>query len=140
MAIIKRTRDSNIRPAYPDRAPVAQSAASNGKLLEAPGDMAREAIDLQQRVDQLQADFARRQWELGGLAYEMAARNYFRLEVLRERAAELQVVDAELAEATRLAQMQDSAAAGECPHCGALHGAGSFYCWQCGETLKGPAY
>jgi hypothetical protein len=139
MQIVKRAKRVDTRPAYPDRQPPprAATAGANESLLRAPGDAAQDAIDLRQKVEALQGEYARRQWELGGLAYEMAARNYFRLDVLREQAAKLQVVDAELAEATRLAQLDESAAAGECGRCGALHGAGSFFCWQCGHPLSG---
>ncbi len=139
MQMIRRSRRTDVRPAYPDRQPPPRtdSPIAQETQLTAPGDAAHNAIDLRQRVETLQSEYARRQWELGGLAYEMAARNYFRLDVLRERAADLQVVDAELAEAARLAQLDESAAAGECGRCGALHGAGSFYCWQCGQPLAG---
>ena len=75
------------------------------------------------------------QWDLGGLTYEMAIRDHFRLDVLVRAAAELQRVDAELGEVERLLRMERSGAAGECPACGALHGRGAVYCWQCGAAL-----
>ncbi|HEY2570966.1 MAG TPA: hypothetical protein VGI27_05815, partial [Solirubrobacteraceae bacterium] len=37
-------------------------------------------------------------WDLGGLAYEMAVRDHYRLDVLAQRAAQLQQADAQLAE------------------------------------------
>jgi hypothetical protein len=74
-------------------------------------------------------------WDLGGLAYEMAIRDHFRLDVLVRRAAALQERDAELAEVERLLRMEDSASAGSCPHCAAPHSRGALFCWQCGATL-----
>jgi hypothetical protein len=74
-------------------------------------------------------------WDLGGLAYEMAIRDHFRLDVLVRRAAQLQERDAELAEVQRLLRLQDSASAGACPSCGAPHSRGAVFCWQCGTTL-----
>jgi len=59
-------------------------------------------VDLVQRRDQLRARFAELQWDLGGLAYEMAIRDHIRLEVLVRHAAQLQDVDAELGEVERI--------------------------------------
>ena len=74
-------------------------------------------------------------WDLGGLAYEMAIRDHFRLDVLVRRAAALQERDAELAEIERLLRMEETGTAGDCPACGAPHSRGAVYCWQCGATL-----
>jgi hypothetical protein len=74
-------------------------------------------------------------WDLGGLAYEMAIRDHFRLDVLVRRAALLQERDAELAEVERLLRLEESASAGTCPACGAPHSRGALFCWQCGGTL-----
>ena len=65
----------------------------------------------------------------------MARRDHFRLDVLVRAAARLQEVDAELAEAERLLRLEEAAAAGSCPACGALHARGAVFCWQCGEAL-----
>jgi uncharacterized OB-fold protein len=35
----------------------------------------------------------------------------------------------------RLLLLERSGAAGDCPSCGALHGRGAVYCWQCGAAL-----
>ena len=75
------------------------------------------------------------QWDLGGLAYEMAIREHFRLDVLARRAARLQEVDAELGAVERLVRMDQSGAAGTCPRCGALHSRGALFCEQCGTKL-----
>ena len=65
----------------------------------------------------------------------MAIRDHFRLDVLVRAAAELQRVDAELGEVERLLLMERSGVAGECSACGALHGRGAIFCWQCGAAL-----
>ena len=64
------------------------------------------------------------QWDLGGLAYEMAIRDHFRLDVLTRQAAKLQQVDAELAEVERMLKLDQAGAAGACGNCGALYAQG----------------
>jgi uncharacterized Zn finger protein (UPF0148 family) len=91
--------------------------------------------ELQRRRDALAEEVTELHWDLGGLAYEMAIRDHFRLDVLVRRAAVLQERDAELAELERLLRLQDSASAGSCPACGAPHSRGAVFCWQCGATL-----
>jgi hypothetical protein len=93
------------------------------------------SVDLMRRRDQLSARFAELQWDLGGLAYEMAIRNRVRIEVLVQRAASLQEVDAELAEVERILRTEQTGAAGACGHCGAPHSTGAVFCWQCGRAL-----
>jgi len=73
--------------------------------------------------------------DLGGLAYEMAIRNHFRLDVLVSKSAEIQDVDAELGQVDRLLSLGRSGAAGDCPNCGALFARGSAFCAQCGFEL-----
>jgi hypothetical protein len=92
-------------------------------------------VDLERRREQLSARFAELQWDLGGLAYEMAIRNRVRVEILVQRAARLQEVDAELAEVERILRTEQTGAAGACSHCGAPHSTGAVYCWQCGQSL-----
>jgi len=92
-------------------------------------------VDLRRRREQLQARVIDLQFDLGGLAYEMAIRNRIRIDLLLERAAVLQSADAELAELDRILRLQESATAGECPSCGAPHSSGATYCWQCGSRL-----
>lgn len=91
--------------------------------------------ELQRRRDELAEQVTELHWDLGGLTYEMATRDHFRLDVLVRRAAVLQERDAELAELERLLALQDSASAGSCPGCGAPHSRGAVFCWQCGATL-----
>jgi hypothetical protein len=91
--------------------------------------------ELRRRRDALAEEVTELHWDLGGLAYEMAIRDHFRLDVLVRRAAVLQERDAELAELERLLRLEDSASVGGCPACGAPHSRGAVYCWQCGATL-----
>jgi hypothetical protein len=93
------------------------------------------AADLRRRRDSLAEQVTELHWDLGGLAYEMAIRDHFRLDVLVRRAAVLQERDAELAEVERLLRMEEAAVAGSCPSCGAPHSRGAMFCWQCGATL-----
>jgi hypothetical protein len=96
--------------------------------------------ELQRRRDELAEQVTELHWDLGGLTYEMATRDHFRLDVLVRRAAVLQERDAELAELERLLALADSASAGSCPGCGAPHSRGAVFCWQCGATLMGQAH
>lgn len=91
--------------------------------------------DLRRQRDRLARELAERQSDLGGLTYEMAARDHFRLDVLVRKAAELQRVDGELREVERILALGDAAATGDCPACGALHSANAGFCWQCGVQL-----
>lgn len=101
----------------------------------APQHTANIAVDLVGRRDQLVAKVAELQWDLGGLAYEMAIRNHVQVDVLVKRAATLQDADAELNEVERLVRMEESATAGSCSSCGAPHSSGATFCWQCGQPL-----
>lgn len=108
-----------------------------------PGDagVASESVDgerttdLRARRDQLAARMAELQWDLGGLVYEMAIRDAIRADVILQRAAALQDVDAELGEIERILRVEATGATGECSACGAPHSSGAVYCWQCGSTL-----
>jgi hypothetical protein len=74
-------------------------------------------------------------WDLGGLAYEMAIRDHYRLDVLARKAAELQEVDAQLGEVQRLLATAEAGVHGQCRSCGAVHSRGAAYCWHCGAPL-----
>jgi hypothetical protein len=104
------------------------TSSASAAAVSAPG-------DLQRRRDVLAGQVAELHWDLGGLAYEMAIRDHFRLDVLVRRAALLQECDAELAEVERLLRMEHDGVAGSCPSCSAPHSRGALYCWQCGTTL-----
>jgi hypothetical protein len=111
--------------------PPASAAAQAGQA-SAP---AAGASELRRRRDALAEQVTELHWDLGGLAYEMAIRDHFRLDVLVRRAAALQERDAELAEVERLLRMEQDGVAGSCPNCAAPHSRGAVYCWQCGTTL-----
>ena len=91
--------------------------------------------ELDERRKRLEEELATLQWDLGGLTYEMAIRDHFRLDVLVRAAAKLQEVDAELAEVERVLRLEGAGAAGACVSCGALHARGATFCWQCGTRL-----
>ena len=94
-----------------------------------------DLVDLERRRDQLRARVAELQWDLGGLAYEMAIRNRMRVDVLVRRAALLQNADAELGEVERLLAASEDGVVGACRSCGAVHSRGATFCWQCGQPL-----
>jgi hypothetical protein len=92
-------------------------------------------VDLERRRDQLIARVAELQWDLGGLAYEMAIRNQMKVDVLVKRAVALQDADAELSEVERIVRTEETGTAGSCSNCNAPHSSGATYCWQCGQPL-----
>jgi hypothetical protein len=91
--------------------------------------------ELRARRDALAAEVAELTWDLGGLTYEMAIRDHFRVDVLVRRAALLQERDAELGEVERLLASAEEGVTGACRSCGAPHGRGAVYCWKCGQPL-----
>jgi len=90
---------------------------------------------LRARRDELAELVAELTFDLGGLTYEMAIRDHFRLDVLVRRAAALQEADAELGELERLLAAADDGVAGQCRSCGAVRSRGAVYCWKCGQPL-----
>jgi hypothetical protein len=123
-------------PRLPRRGRAAAPAAQkNGAAKPAPTLGEELTVDLERRRDQLIARVAELQWDLGGLAYEMAIRNRVQVEVLVKRAAVLQDADAELSEVERIVRMEETGTAGSCPRCKAPHSSGATYCWQCGQPL-----
>jgi hypothetical protein len=78
-------------------------------------------------------------WDLGGLTYEMAVRDHYRLDVLSRRAAELQRADAQLGEVQRLLASAETGIDGTCRSCGEVHSRGASYCWHCGAPLLSEA-
>jgi hypothetical protein len=109
--------------------------ASAATSVAAPAQDLLGPAELVERRRVLQEQFAELQWNLGGVAYEMAIRDHFRLDLLVRRAAQLQQIDAELGEVERLLRLEQAGAAGACPSCEALHGRGAVFCWQCGGSL-----
>ena len=92
--------------------------------------------ELLKQREELSRKFAELQWDLGGIAYEMASRDHYRLDVLNKQSAKLQEVDAELGQIERLLKLGTAGAAGTCPSCGALQARGAAFCWQCGNELR----
>jgi hypothetical protein len=91
--------------------------------------------DLRRQRDELAERVAGLTWDLGGLTYEMAIRDHFRLDVLVRRAAVLQEADAELGEVERLLASAEDGVTGQCRSCGAVHSRGATFCWKCGQPL-----
>jgi hypothetical protein len=98
-----------------------------------PGPSSLDA--LRARRNELARRVASLTFDLGGLTYEMAIRDHYRLDVLSRRAAELQVADAELGEVERLLAATEDGVTGTCRACGAVHSRGAAFCWQCGQPL-----
>lgn len=95
-----------------------------------------DAAALQTRREQLAGRYAELQSDLGGLVYEMAIRDHFRLDVVVRRAAELQAVDAELSSVEqRLGIATAAPATTTCQACGAAVQLGAQYCGRCGASL-----
>jgi hypothetical protein len=123
--------DTLRQPAVHDGAP------SGGVILPAGGlptpggamsELRRRRLETAERVAALT-------WDLGGLAYEMAIRDHYRLDVLARKAAELQEADAQLGELQRLLANAEAGIDGQCRSCGAVHSRGAGYCWHCGAPL-----
>ena len=104
--------------------PLGGPGAPSGSMSE----LRRQQLELAERVATLT-------WDLGGLAYEMAIRDHYRLDVLARKAAELQEVDAQLGEVQRLLANAEAGIHGQCRSCGAVHSRGAAYCWHCGAPL-----
>jgi hypothetical protein len=100
-----------------------------------PAPAAASLSELRSRRLQLAERVSTLTWDLGGLTYEMAVRDHYRLDVLARRAAELQQADAELGEIERLLGAADAGVHGQCRSCGAVHSRGAAYCWHCGGPL-----
>lgn len=103
------------------------------------GGQAQSPSELAERRAALARELAEAQWDLGGLAYEMAIRDHFRLEVLTRRAARVQELDAKLGEVEHLLRLDTTGAAGACPQCGTLYARGALFCSQCAFQLVATA-
>jgi hypothetical protein len=125
-------REPAAAPPPADAGAATPAPASTGAP---PAQASTRRTDLTRRRDALAAQVTELHWDLGGLAYEMAIRDHFRLDVLVRRAAILQERDAELAEIERLLRMEQNGVAGTCPACAAPHSRGAVFCWQCGTGL-----
>ncbi len=103
-------------------------------VIQARGPQARCA-ELRRRRQELAERVAALTWDLGGLTYEMAVRDHYRLDVLARKAAELQEADAQLGEVQRLLGGAEAGVHGQCRSCGAVHSRGAAYCWHCGAAV-----
>jgi hypothetical protein len=119
-------------PASKLAAQARRDAAATPAADESTRELLAERERLVERFTLMQAD-------LGGVFYEMAIRDHVRMDVLTRKAAELQRVDADLAEVERALRGDDGPAAGACPACGAPHGAAARYCARCGQAVGGAA-
>jgi hypothetical protein len=108
--------------------PSTERPASSGSMAE----LRARRLELAERVAALT-------WDLGGLAYEMAIRDHYRLDVIARKAAELQEADAQLGEVQRLLATAEAGIHGQCRSCGAVHSRGAAYCWHCGAPLLAQA-
>lgn len=111
----------------------ARSTASGAGLAEGDRELLARRELLTERFALLQAD-------LGGVFYEMAIRDHVVMDVLTRKAAELQRVDADLAQVERELRgdaLPAAAPAGHCPACGAAHAAAARFCADCGQALAG---
>jgi hypothetical protein len=90
---------------------------------------------LEAQRESLTERFALMQSELGGLFYEMAIRDHVQMDVLIQKAAELQRVDGELGAVERLLDSGVQAIGGRCEACGAIYAPGAAFCAQCARPL-----
>jgi hypothetical protein len=130
---IRRNRDAppaGMVPADKLAAQARRDAAAAGAAGRPPGDP-----ELLARRERLTERFVLLQADLGGVFYEMAIRDHVRMDVLTRKAAELQRVDADLAQVERELRGGSTPPAGSCPACGAPHGADARFCASCGQAL-----
>jgi hypothetical protein len=122
----------------PSLDPAGQPPASAAPAVANPAAASPPAAvdgELAAHRDRLSERFAIMQCELGGLFYEMAIRDHIRMDVLIERAAALQRVDAELGQIERMLETGSSTAGGACPSCGAIYARGAAFCALCAHPL-----
>jgi hypothetical protein len=111
------------------------SARTPTAIASAPAAPAAAGTELVIQRERLTERFALLQSELGGLFYEMAIRDHVKMDVLVDKAAALQRVDAELAQVEHLLGEGHQSAGGQCPTCGAPHARGAAFCSQCAAVL-----
>jgi hypothetical protein len=119
--------------------PAESAPATTGGIVLPAGGLpapASSMSELRQRRVELAEKVAALTWDLGGLAYEMAIRDHYRLDVLARKASELQEADAQLGEVQRLLATAEAGIHGQCRSCGAVHSRGAAFCWHCGAPLK----
>jgi hypothetical protein len=111
----------------------------SGDVKPAPAPVQPQADpELRAQQARLTTRFAVMQSEIGGLFYEMAIRDHISMDVLMQKAAELQRVDAELGQVERLLETGASTIGGNCEACGAVYAPGAAYCAQCANPVMAP--
>ena len=113
----------------------ATATASTASTASTPTASEAAGGELVTQRERLTERFALLQSELGGLFYEMAIRDHVKMDVLIDKAAALQRVDAELAQVEHLLDEGHQSTGGQCPNCGAPHARGAAYCSQCAAVL-----
>jgi hypothetical protein len=126
---------SSAQPPKPDAQPSTGVVVPVGGLKSAQPALNGSMAELRRRRHELAERVAELTWDLGGLTYEMAVRDHYRLDVLARRAAELQEADAQLGEVQRLLASAEAGVHGQCRSCGAVHSRGAAFCWHCGAPL-----
>jgi hypothetical protein len=129
---VARSEDSAPAPHAPESAGAAVLPVGGLVAEDGPGGSMRELRSRRRALAQRVAELT---WDLGGLAYEMAIRDHYRLDVIARKAAELQQADAELDELQRLLAGAEAGIHGQCRSCGAVHSRGAAFCWHCGNSL-----
>jgi len=125
-----KARSGQPPPAAPAPAsPRAQAAIAQPVAPQPPQDLGSRREQLARRYAELQAD-------LGGLVYEMAIRDSFRLDLVTRRAAELQAVEAELSAVERQLGLAPPPVVTACPSCAAPVQPGARFCGSCGSTVN----
>jgi hypothetical protein len=97
--------------------------------------MSEQERELLAERERLVERFTLMQADLGGVFYEMAIRDHVRMDVLTRKAAELQRVDAALAEVERALRGGEGPLTATCATCGARQSAEARFCSQCGHAL-----
>lgn len=135
---VRRQRDAPPAGMVPADKLAAQ-AWRDAARAPAPGEQGDR--ELLARRERLTERFALLQADLGGVFYEMAIRDHVRMDVLTRKAAELQRVDADLAQVERELRgnpLPPASPVGACPACGTPHAAQSRFCHSCGQPLPAP--
>jgi hypothetical protein len=122
-----------LRPATSPPRPEHQLGREQSRQPAQPPGPDPELLAERERLTQR---FALMQSELGGVFYEMAIRDHVQMEVLIEKAAALQRVDAELGQLEHLLHEGDGTIGGRCPSCGAAHALRAAFCSQCAAPLS----
>lgn len=123
----------------PASGPTATTRVAPAQPAPAPGVAPQDGrLDLPARREQLAGRYAELQSDLGGLVYEMAIRDSFRLDLVVRKAAELQAVDTELSAVEQQLGVAPPQPGGTCPSCGSAVSPGARFCARCGSTVASP--